>query len=152
MIRIAVVPFLLAAVAGNAAAAQPQWLKTRNYTATFAIRGTVRCAPACANTDADVRLVDRGGLDNARSSRRNEFAHVNLRTGAMFRFFAPYQWERDEVDGEAAASLASILVTVDRLGCQTAEREVRFSPTVPSDGVVRLNVGTIELDCRRAKP
>lgn len=140
--------FALSAVAAAAGAAErPQWLETHHYTATFAIRGTLRCTPVCANAEVDVRLVDRGGLDNSRSARRDEFAHVNLRAGATFRFFATHQWERDEVRNESPSALVSIVAVVDRMGCETAEREIRFSPVVPPDGVIRLNVGTLVLEC-----
>ena len=148
MIRPLAVALALSAVtAASWAAERPHWLKTERYAATFAIRGAVRCAPACDGEEIDVRLVDRGGLDNSRSTRRDEFAHVNLRAGATFRFFATHQWERDEVRGESPAALVSILATVDRVGCETTEREIRFNPIVPADGMIRLNVGTLLLDC-----
>ncbi|HVJ61420.1 MAG TPA: hypothetical protein VM555_01755 [Tahibacter sp.] len=131
------------AVAGSVLAA-PRWLAHVDHSAAFTIRGAVRCAPACADADADVRLVDVGNLDNSRPQRREAFGYANVRSNVKFRFSVHHEWGRDEVSGEAA-SLSSFLVVVERDGCESYEREFRFYAEPPHD--YSFNLGSVELDC-----
>ncbi|HJU40669.1 MAG TPA: hypothetical protein VJ724_13950 [Tahibacter sp.] len=129
-------------------AATPGWLAHAEHRAVFTLRGTIECAPACAAGDADVTLIDAGDLDNSRPRRREAFGHATVRTDTRFRFSVAHEWGRDEVAGEGA-SLSAFVVTVERVGCEAYEREFRFR--LEGSQELSFNLGTVHLDCRRAR-
>jgi hypothetical protein len=139
---------LAALAAAGICIAAPGWLAHAEHSAVFTIRGSVACAPACDGEDADVSLVDAGNLDNSRQRRRETFGHANVRSNTRFRFSIAHEWGRDEVSGEGA-SLSSFLVVVERDGCETFEREFRFRLEASQE--LSFNLGTVHLDCRRAR-